>query len=88
MRWLKYLIPGNVRGNLNSNLAFQLFVTILAFVVGIFLFATGIDAVKTKRFQGRNGQVFEGIAAQICGAYFMILGIAFPIAAIIIQFIL
>jgi uncharacterized membrane protein HdeD (DUF308 family) len=82
MRWLKQLIPENIKNSLNSNPGFQWLVIVLMVVVGILLIITGINGIKTKRLKSKDGRVFEGTTAQILGIVYVILGVALPLVAI------
>ena len=86
MGWLQYIIPQDVKDNLNSNPGFQWLVIVLMVAVGFFLVTSGIDGVKTKRLRGKNGRVFEGTTAQILGVVYILLGVALPIVAIATKF--
>ena len=86
MRWLKYIIPEDVKDNLNSNPGFQWLVIVIMFAVGLFLVTSGIKAVKTKRLRGKYGQVYEGTLAQVLGVVYTLLGIVLPLVAIATKF--
>jgi len=86
MRSLKYLIPEEVKDNLNSNPGFQWLVIVIMIVVGFFLIITGIKAVKTKKLRGKYGQVYEGTLAQVLGVFYALFGVALPIMAIATKF--
>ena len=86
MRWLKYLVPEDVKDSLNTNPGFQWLVIVITVVVGFFLVTTGVNAIKTKRLKGKHGGVFEGVVAQILGAVYTVVGIALPMVAIATKF--
>lgn len=82
MRWLKYLVPEDLKNSLNSNPGFQWLVIVLMTVVGIMLVINGVNGVKNKRLRGKNGRIFEGMTAQILGVIYILLGVALPVVAI------
>ena len=82
MRWLKNLVPEDVRESLNANPGFQWLVIVFMFVVGVLLIMNGVNGIKTKRLKGKNGRVFQGKTAQILGVIYCLFGLILPIIAI------
>ena len=86
MRWLKYIIPEDLKNSLNTNPGFQWLVIVLSFAFGIFLITSGINGIKTQKLRGKNGKVFYGQTAQVLGVLYIVVGLAVPLVAIASKF--
>jgi hypothetical protein len=83
MRWLRDLIPDEVRNSLNQNTTFAWCVVVLGVVVGSLLVVKGVDAVRHKRLTGKDGRVFEGTTAQVLGVLYAMFGAFFVVFVIL-----
>lgn len=86
MRWLKYIIPEDLKNSLNSNPGFHWLVIVFSIALGIFLITSGIKGIRTQKLRGKYGKVFYGKTAQVLGVLYIVWGIVVPVIAIATKF--
>lgn len=84
MRAIERLIPDSARDAINANPIAKWGAAILMLFVGLLLAIVGLNAIKTKKLTGKNGKVFEGSTAQVLGVLYVVFGVAFAIAPLVV----